>query len=146
MESPAACNYGFNTALDAFQKAANAGVNAAVAWWLDVESDPSWSGDLAANASLVQGAIDGLHFAGLNSVGIYASPGVWNGIVGNYAPPVPYWAGSWQHDPADTCANVRSLFHGPLPAGPVQLVQYSSPSFPLGLGGMDTGFDNDYAC
>ncbi len=147
LESPPACNYGFNTAVDAFQKAAAAGANPAVGWWLDVESDPSWSGDVAANASLVQGAIDGLHFVGLNSVGIYASPGTWNGIVGGYAPPVPYWAASWQHDPADTCANVRALFPGAqLPTGPVQLVQYSSPSFPLALGGMDTSFDNDYAC
>ncbi|MGH9078551.1 MAG: hypothetical protein ACRDYE_00445 [Acidimicrobiales bacterium] len=146
MESPPACNFGFDTAMDAFQKAAAAGVNTAVPWWLDVESDPSWSGDLAANKSLVQGAIDGLHFEGLNSVGIYASPGVWNGIVGNYAPAVPYWAASWGVDPANTCANVRSMFAGPLPAGPVQMVQYSSPSFSLALGGTSTGFDDDYAC
>ncbi len=147
MESPAACNFGFNTALDAFQKAAAAGVNTGVAWWLDVESDPSWSGDLAANASLVQGAIDGLHYAGLNSVGIYASPGTWNGIVGDYAPRVPYWAASWGVNPATTCANVRSQFaSATLPAGPVQLVQYSSPSFALSDGGMDTAFDDDYAC
>ncbi len=146
-ESPPACNFGFNTAIDAFQKAAAAGVNAAVPWWLDVESGSFWSGDTAANASLVQGAIDGLHFVGLNSVGIYASPGVWNGVVGSYQPPVPYWAASWQHDPADTCANVRTLFASArLPTGPVQLVQYSSPSFPLALGGMDTSFDDDYAC
>jgi hypothetical protein len=147
MESPLACNFGFNTAVDAFQKAAAAGVNAAVGWWLDVESGPFWSGDQRANASLVQGAIDGLHFVGLNSVGIYASPGSWNGVVGSYAPPVPYWAASWGVDPANTCANVRSLFpSAQLPTGPVQIVQYSSPSFPLSVGGMDTNFDDDYAC
>ncbi len=146
MESPAACDFGFNTAVDAFQKASIPGVNPAVPWWLDVETDGAWSGDPAANASLVHGAIDGLHFVGLNSVGIYASPGNWNSIVGNYAPPVPYWAASWGVDPATTCANVRSLFAGPLPAGPVQIVQYSSPSFALALGGMDTAFDDDYAC
>jgi hypothetical protein len=147
LPSPNACDYGFNTALDAFQKAAGAHVDTAVGWWLDVESDPSWTSNLGANASLVQGAIDGLHFEGINSVGIYASPGVWNSVVGNFQPPVPYWAASWQHDPADTCANVRSLFPSArLPAGPVQLVQYSSPSAPLALGGMSTAFDNDYAC
>jgi hypothetical protein len=144
---PAACQYGFDTALDAFTKAKAAGVNTSVAWWLDVESDPSWSSDLGANAALVEGAIDGLHSEGLNSVGIYASPGSWNGIVGDFQPAVPYWAASWDVDPPTTCASVRSLFPGALlPSGPVQLVQYSSPSSPYSSGGMDTAFDDDYAC
>ncbi len=143
-----ACNYGYNTAIDALAKANGAGVPTGVGWWLDVEGDPSWTSDLGANAALVQGAIDGLRAAGLNSVGIYASPGVWNSIVGPYQPPVPYWAASWQVNPATTCANVRTLFPSArLPAGPVQVVQFSSPSFPLALGGLDDAhFDNDYAC
>jgi hypothetical protein len=147
--SQAACNYGFNAALDAFTKATNAGVNTSVGWWLDVEpaagSVPPWSTNLAANAALVQGAIAGLHFEGLNGVGIYASPGNWSGIVGNYQPAVPYWAADWGIDPAVTCGNVKSKFAG-LPNGPVQIVQYSSPSTPLPLGGMSTIYDNDYAC
>jgi hypothetical protein len=149
--SPAACNYGFNAALDAFSKAQAAGINTSVAWWLDVESYaitgvPSWTGDGQTNAALVQGAIDGLHSVGLNSVGIYSSPGVWSGIVGgNYSPPAPYWAADWGIDPATTCQNVKSKFSG-LPSGPVQMVQYSSPSVPTPFGGMDTNFDNDYAC
>jgi len=62
--SALACNYGFNTAVDAFTKASAAGVNTSVGWWLDVEKDPSWSTDLAANAAMIQGAIDGLHYEG----------------------------------------------------------------------------------
>ncbi len=144
---PAACEFGFDTALDAFGKAQAAGVNTSVAWWLDVESDPSWSSDLAANAALVQGAIDGLHSKGLNSVGIYASPGSWNGVVGDYQPGAPYWAAFWGADPATTCTDVRSEFPSALlPSGPVQLVQYSSPSTAFPSGGMDTAFDDDYAC
>jgi hypothetical protein len=145
--SPAACNYGFAAAQDAFAKAQGAGVDTSVAWWLDVESDPSWTSNTQANAALVQGAIDGLHSEGLNSAGIYASPGVWNSIVGNYQPPVPYWAASWGVNPATTCASVRSLFPAArLPSGPVQMVQYSSPSTMLSDGGMSTAFDDDYAC
>jgi hypothetical protein len=144
---PAACEFGYDTALDGFGKARAQGVDTSVAWWLDVESDPSWSSDLAANAALVQGAVDGLHSRGLNSVGIYASPGSWNGIVGDYQPGVPYWAASWGVDPATTCSSVRSQFpDAALPTGPVQLVQYSSPSFAYPAGGMDTAFDDDYAC
>jgi hypothetical protein len=146
--SPAACAYGFNAAIDAFTKARAAGVNTAVAWWLDVENDPSWSSNHSANAALVQGAIDGLHAEGLNSVGIYASPGSWNGIVGSgYAPAVPYWAASWGVNAATTCANIRSQFPSAnLPRGPVQVVQYSSPSASYAAGGLNTSYDNDYAC
>ena len=112
-----------------------------------MEKDPSWSTDLAANAAMIQGAIDGLHYEGLNGVGIYASPGSWNSIVGSYQPAVPYWAASWGIDPATTCANVRSQFSSArLPSGPVQLVQYSSPSTPTPHGGMSTSYDDDYAC
>ncbi len=145
--SPAACNYGFLAAQNAFTQAQGVGVNTSVAWWLDIEPGAGWSGDLAANASLVQGAIDGLHAEGINSAGIYASPGDWNQIVGDYQPEVPYWAADWDINPAVTCQNVRSQIPGALlPAGPVQIVQYSSPSFPYPDGGMSTNYDNDYAC
>ena len=142
--SPAACNYGFNTAVQAFNDAKTAGINALVPWWLDVE-DASLSGHQSDTQALVQGSIDGLRYAGLNSVGIYASPGKWSDLVGNYQPAVPYWAADWGIVPWTTCANVHSLFAG-LPTGPVQIVQYSAPSATLALGGMDVTFDNDYAC
>ncbi len=146
--SPAACNFGFNAAVDAFTKAKAAGINTSVAWWLDVENPSAWSSNLPANAALVQGAIDGLHAEGLNSVGIYASPAIWNAIVGAaYAPAVPYWAASWGKAPTYTCANVRTQFPSSnLPKGPVQLVQYSSPTVPTPNYGMSTLYDDDYAC
>ena len=133
------CNYGFAAGIDAYNKAAASGINAQVAWWLDVESYslggiPSWSANLAANASLVQGFMDALHSKGINSVGVYASPGVWKGIVGNYTPAVPYWAADWGPPPATTCASVHQWFSG-LPTGPVVMVQY----------GVGT-WDEDYAC
>jgi len=147
--SPAACNYGFGAGLNAYAKAQAAGINTSVAWWLDVEPDtpgvPGWSSNQAANAAVVEGALAGLRYEGLNAVGIYASPGDWSGIVGGYAPAVPYWAADWDINPATTCNNVHSIYSG-LPSGPVQIVQYSSPSSPYPAGGMSTAFDNDYAC
>ena len=145
--SPAGCNYGFNAAVDAFTKARAAHVNTQVAWWVDVEVDGAgWSGtDLAANASVVEGALEGLRAQGLNSVGIYASPGLWNSIVGTYAPPVPYWAASWGVAPTTTCTSVRSRFpYAHLPTGPVEVVQYDvgPVSTPIG----PVTFDKDYAC
>ena len=63
----------------------------------------------------------------------------------DYSPAVPYWAADWDINPAATCRNVHSLYAG-LPRGPVQIVQYSSPSFPYPAGGMSTAFDDDYGC
>ena len=60
-----------------------------------------WSTNLPANAALVQGAIDGLHAEGINSVGIYASPGVWTPSWATTRPAVPYWAADWGLNPAD---------------------------------------------
>jgi hypothetical protein len=147
---PSTCNYGFNSTTQAYRDALAAGINTSVAWWLDVEGYslpgvPSWSPSTPSNMSLVQGAIDGLKSEGLNSVGIYASPGVWPNIVGNYTPPVPYWAADWQLDPGTTCTDIRSKY-ADLPSGPVQIVQYSSPGSRFQLGGMSLAFDNDFAC
>ncbi len=151
LSSPASCNYGFNAAVDAFQKATATGIDTSVNWWLDVESYsipgiPSWTGNVAANADLVQGAIDGLRFAGLNNVGIYASPGLWPSLVGNYQPPVPYWAADWEVNPSTTCQNIHSQFPD-LPSGPVALVQYGGgpPDNTINLG-PSTNFDDDFAC
>jgi len=145
---PSTCNYGFTVAQKAFADAQAAGVNTSVAWWLDVETDtsPGWSQSPVSNNSLIQGAIQGLQSEGLNSVGIYASPAVWPTIVGTtYQPKVPYWAADWAVDPGTTCSTVASQYPD-LPTGPVQIVQYSSPSSAFPLGGMSTLFDDDYAC
>ena len=130
--------------MQSYNDAVAAGVNAAVPWWLDVE-DSSLKGNQSGSQALVQGAIDGLRFAGLNSVGIYASPGLWTQLVGNYQPAVPYWAADWGIAPTTTCSNVQATYPG-LPTGPVQMVQYSSPSTPQPLGGMSVSYDDDYAC
>jgi len=143
--APTSCNYGFNAAVDAFGKAQAAHINTAVAWWVDVERDgANWSTtDLAANAAVVEGALEGLRAEGLNSVGVYASPGLWSGIVGSYQPPVPYWAASWGIAPATTCANVHTRYPI-LPRGPVVVVQYdvSPVTTPIG----PVTYDKDYAC
>ena len=130
----AACNFGFNAALDAFVKAQAAGVDASVPWWLDLE-DSSFQGHPVASAAMVQGAIDGFHAEGINSVGIYASPGNWNSMVGSYRPAVAYWAADWGPASSTTCASVHQWYPGLLPTGPVVMVQY----------GVGT-WDEDYAC
>ncbi len=92
------------------------------------------------NAQFVQGAINALHETeGIPNVGIYASPGVWNNIVGNYQPDVPYWMADYLSSPSGpgSCADITKWqqMGKLLPSGPLEIVQYNS-----------TQYDDDYAC
>jgi hypothetical protein len=140
------CNWGFNAAQDAFTKAQLTGVNVDVTWWIDVETyAANWSSNLAENAQVVQGAIEGLRDEGLNNVGIYASPSVWNTIVGNYQPAVPYWMADWLSPPSGpaSCSDYSAHWSqsAKLPTGPLVIVQYTNAITFSG-----TTFDGDYAC
>ncbi len=111
-------------------------------WWLDVENntDLAWSNSTQENANFVQGALNALHETeGVADVGIYASPGDWNGIVGDYAPSVPYWMADYLPSPSGpgSCADYAELGddHGAQLPGPPEIVQYNSAQF-----------DEDYAC
>ena len=117
-------------------------MNTSVGWWLDVEgAGQYWTSSTAQNAQTVLGAIDALHNTeGVADVGIYASPGTWNTIVGNYQPSVPYWMADWLTPPSgpSTCAAVSGWqAKEQLPTGPVEFVQYSDNT---------NGADGDYAC
>jgi hypothetical protein len=117
-------------------------VNTNVAWWIDVEGAGTyWTPSTADNAQTVAGAIAALHNTeGIPDVGVYASPGTWNSIVGNYQPAVPYWMANWLTPPSGpaTCATVPSWqAKEQLPTGPVEIAQY---------GDNVNGADGDYAC
>jgi hypothetical protein len=142
-----ACTYtsGLAEGRYAYEAAKTAGVDTTVAWWLDVEGS-NWSHvSTTANADVVEGALAALRAEGINSVGVYASPDVWGDIVGTYQPAVPYWVADWQVPPATACQDVHTTYRD-VPAGPVVMVQYSSPSYPYAASGTSTAFDDDYAC
>jgi len=134
-----ACNFGFQQAEAVYGWAQTAGVNTQVTWWLDVEQPATfWSPSLPENAQVVQGAIIGLRAEGINNVGVYSSPGVWNTVVGNFQPAVPYWMAWYTGSGPSNCANASQWESTKLlPTGPVVLTQYSD-----NVG----GFDGDYAC
>jgi hypothetical protein len=136
-----ACNAGYQAGNHAYQDAVNAGLNAGVPWWLDVENNPisAWSSNTSENAMFVQGAMNALHETnGVADVGIYASPANYNGIVGNYAPSVPFWMADYLNSPSGpgSCADYNNwVAKGKVLPGPPQIVQYNSEQF-----------DEDYAC
>ena len=108
--------------------------------WTSRPLEANWSGNLGENARFVQGALNALHETeGIPYVGIYASPGVWNNIVGNYQPDVPYWMADYLPSPSGpgSCADITrwQSTGAQLPTGPLEVVQYDS-----------TQYDDDYAC
>jgi hypothetical protein len=65
--------------------------------WLDVEQVPhyEWSTSTAANAEVVLGAAKGYAEAGYR-VGVYSTPAIWTGIVGDLSLGVPEWRAAGQ--------------------------------------------------
>jgi hypothetical protein len=150
-DSAGACNAGYQAGIHAYSDAVAAGVNAGVPWWLDVENNPpsvgAWSGNTQLNADFVQGALNALHEnEGVADVGLYASPGVWNNIVGDYTPSVPYWMADYLASPSGpgSCADYQNwvMNHGAQLPGPPEIVQYFSGPVP----GSPGNYDDDYAC
>ncbi len=154
---PPQCNgnpnycYGYEAGQDAFNKAKAAGVNANVAWWIDVESTagsglPAWSGNTLMNDWVIQGAHDGLAAEGLATVGVYASPGGgWPQIAGNWPINYPYWMATWTNvsGPAscNTIATWQSRTPG-LPTGGVPMVQWTNNAITVN----NQPTDGDYIC
>jgi hypothetical protein len=137
------CNAGYQAGTHAYTDAVNTpGVNAGVPWWLDVETTgANWSASTSENAQFVQGALNALHESeGVADVGIYASPGLWNAIVGDFTPSVPYWMADYLSSPSGpgSCADYQNWVtnHGAQLPGPPAIVQYNS----------DARYDYDYAC
>lgn len=70
--------------------------------WLDVEpvAHFEWSGDLEANAAVVRGAARGYTDAGYR-IGVYSTPYLWEGIVGDLSLGVPEWRAAGQTSRAE---------------------------------------------
>ena len=94
MGGDTSCNAGYQAGIYAYNDAFNAGAGStATPWWLDVETrDRQLVVEPRRERRVRPGSLNALHETeGIADVGIYASPGVWNTIVGNYPPSVPYW-------------------------------------------------------
>ena len=117
-----AYNYGYHAAVYAMSYANQQLVHTSQ-WWLDVETENSWTADKNQNRAALIGMIAAIKaFAPSTQIGFYSYPGQWQQIVGNWRPRYPAWVatGSVQQLDAVTACRATSFT-----AGPVILAQYT---------------------
>ncbi|HEY0949077.1 hypothetical protein, partial [Nocardioides sp.] len=112
----ALANTGYQQALANVVTMRRAGLASPVVW-VDVEPvrDFEWSGDVEANAAVVEGAVRGYRDAGYR-VGVYSTPALWTGVVGALALGLPEWRAAGQTsrtEARDRCGADWSIQQGP---------------------------------
>lgn len=126
-----AYNYGFAAAQYALLYATSQNVYS-TSWWLDVETDNSWTSDQQQNRSSLDGMIAAIRQnTFLSTTGIYSTPKQWKQIMGDWKNGLPNWVGtgSPERQTAITACN-DSNFTG----GDTWLTQYV------------LSLDHDYVC
>jgi hypothetical protein len=125
-----ALNYGYNAASSAYTYATQVKTFVAEMWWLDIETENSWSEtDLARNRNVIAGALRFLAMEHGFMVGIYSTATMWEEITGGWQNGLPAWVGGGT--PGEATALCGAAFTG----GTVYLVQWSRGDF-----------DGDTAC
>ena len=125
-----AYNYGYNAGLYAVNYANSQNVRSST-WWLDVETENSWTNDPAQNRQSLQGEYDALLAAGATTIGAYSTTYQWSIITGTWKNGWPNWgASTWR-----TAKQAKTFCTGhEFTGGKTYLIQY--------LGKLD----QDYAC
>jgi hypothetical protein len=114
--------------------AASQGVAKPEGWWLDVETENSWSStDLSLNQYTIQGLVDALHRKSSASVGIYSTGYQWRKIVGGL--PVSGVRANWVATGKLSADGAHARCGTGFSGEPVWLVQY-----------LQGGFDTNYVC
>ncbi|HEY5152338.1 MAG TPA: hypothetical protein VII55_00005, partial [Candidatus Saccharimonadales bacterium] len=120
-----AYNYGFNAALYSIKYANLNNIHPNM-WWLDVETENSWSDNFLANRQFLLGAEAAIKKQFWSpSVGIYSAPLQWDQIVGPWQTKLPVWLATGATAKADAAKACREpAFTG----GSIWLTQYT-PKF-----------------
>jgi hypothetical protein len=86
-----AYNWGYNATLAAIKYTSASNMHSQM-WWLDVETDNSWSNDAEFNRSSLLGAINAIrHLTIRTTIGIYSSPLQWKTITNDWQIALPTW-------------------------------------------------------
>lgn len=89
-----AYNYGYNATLYSINYANSRGAYS-LSWWLDVETDNSWTENLKDNRASLSGAIDAIRqHVFLSKIGIYSALDQWKTITGGWDNQLPDWIGT----------------------------------------------------
>lgn len=89
-----AYNYGFNAAIYAMKYAALQNAHSEQ-WWLDVETENSWSIDTAQNCMVLIGMIDAIKKTLVfPRIGVYSTSYQWRVIMGDWKNKFPVWVAS----------------------------------------------------
>jgi len=128
-----AYNYGYAAGLYALHYSKSVGVSSNV-WWLDVETDNTWSTVTGQNRDSLSGEYDALKAGGVRYVGVYSTTAQWDGLTGNW---INQWA-SWGATTWPTAKQARTYCTGhEFTGGPSLLMQYLPTNSDL---------DHDVAC
>lgn len=109
-------NYGYETAVHAYEYAKEKNVKNPKIWWLDVEELNTWTHDQILNRRIIDGAVQFYKDKNLK-VGVYSTPLMWRDITGDYKNGLPAWPAIIVDNPKDHCGKG---FTG----GETYLVQY----------------------
>jgi hypothetical protein len=133
-EQTSAWAVGCSEATRSMAYAASQGVAKPKAWWLDVETENSWSPtDLSLNQYTIQGIVDTLRHHSAAAVGIYSTGYQWRTITGGL--PVTGVRANWVATGSLSAGGAPAHCGTGFSGAPVWLVQY-----------LNGGFDANYAC
>jgi hypothetical protein len=103
-------------------------------WWLDVETENSWSStDLSLNQYTIQGLVDTIRRQSSAAVGIYSTGYQWRTIMGGL--PVTGVRANWVATGSPSADEAHAHCGTGFSGAPVWFVQY-----------VDGGFDANYVC
>jgi len=116
-----AYNYGYNAGLYAADKAFAHRLYSRI-WWLDVETENSWSDNPEVNRQSLRGMADAIRHKTVGAtIGYYSYPGQWDHITGSWRPGNPAWAATGT---ADRGAAIAACNQQSFTGGPIWLTQY----------------------
>ena len=114
--------------------ASSQGATSPSSWWLDVETENSWSStDLSLNQYTIQGIVDTILRQSPAAVGVYSTAYQWRTIVGNL--PVSGVLADWVATGSPSAGRARATCGTGFSGRPVWFVQY-----------LHAGFDTNYTC
>jgi hypothetical protein len=117
-----AFNYGYNAAKYAINYANSQDAHSRT-WWLDVETDNSWTLHSRINVSVLQGAIAAIRQVPfIKQIGIYSDSYQWNFLTGSWHNKLPIWIGTGSTSRQEALSSCRTQS---FTRGKIAFVQYT---------------------